>query len=157
MSKGTRIQARHRVTDCSSQVPPGIHKSQNQKRQMWKITLGRQNENNKMRRRHLDAMSPIDPMRNHRDRLLSMLEEDDEVVGRLSLSVKLIPNLVRVEEHLKKTFGKLDLTNFPVNTATWCCFARDYMWASLKMSRWLSELFLLEYAGHTEHPDWKSS
>ena len=44
----------------------------------------------------------------------------------LCLGVKLIPNLVaRIEEHLKETFGELHLTNFQVNTATCCTFARD--------------------------------
>ena len=32
-----RIQARHRVTDCISQVLPGIQRSRNQKRQNWKV------------------------------------------------------------------------------------------------------------------------
>ena len=54
------------------------------------------------------------------------------VINLLSVGVKLIPNLVtRVEEHLMETSGKLDWTN----TATWCIFARDCMWASLQMSR----------------------
>ena len=50
--------------------------------------------------------------------------------------VDLIPNLVtRVEENLKKTNRKVKLTIFPVNTATWCIFARDCVWASFQMSR----------------------
>ena len=56
------------------------------------------------------------------------------VINLLSVGVKLVPNLVtRVEEHLEKNVGRL--THFPVNTATWCIFARDCMWASLQMSR----------------------
>ena len=30
---------------------------------------------------------------------------------------------------------QLNLTRFPVNTGTWCVFARDCMWASFQMSR----------------------
>ena len=75
------------------------------------------------------------------------------------------PNLsTRVEEHVQKTFGNLGVTNFPINTATWCIFARDCMWASLQMrrtvethTRGLSELFLRRHAGFSEHTDWESS
>ena len=63
-------------------------------------------------------------------------------VGRRTRHVKsvvsgnqAIPNLVtRTEENLKKTFGKLDLTNCPINTVTWCIFARGCMRTSFQMS-----------------------
>ena len=32
------------------------------------------------------------------------------------------------------TFTRFDLTNLPINTATWCIFARASMWASIQMS-----------------------
>ena len=61
----------------------------------------------------------------------SMLKEDDDMTSLLSLGVKLVPLLLtRVEESLKKTIGKLDLTKFLLNTATLCIFVRDCMWAS---------------------------
>ena len=64
------------------------------------------------------------------------LKEDDDMTNLLSPGVKLLPNLVtRIEESLKKTFGKLKLINFSVNTATWCIFARDCMRASFQVSR----------------------
>ena len=74
-----------------------------------------------MLRRRMDATSPIIPMPGHRETDCSQKVTD---VINLSLAgVKLIPNLVtRVEEHPKKTFGKLDLTNLPVHTATCCVF-----------------------------------
>ena len=64
MSKAKRIQVRHRATDCSSHVPLGIQMSQNLKRQIWKVIIGRQN---KVHRRHLDATSATIPMRKHRE------------------------------------------------------------------------------------------
>ena len=88
-----------------------------------------------MHRRHLDATSPVIPMSRHRgDRLQS--KDDDDMTNLLSPGVKLLPNLVtRIGENFKQTFGNLNLTIFPVNTATWCIFARCCMWASFQMSR----------------------
>ena len=88
----------NRATDCISQVPPGIHKSRNQKRQIWKVTIGYKKENNKMLRRHLDATSPTIPMPRHR--------ETDDMTNLLSPGVKLITNLVtRIEETSRKLSG----------------------------------------------------
>ena len=96
------------------------------------------------------------------DRLQSKTCEN--VANLLSTGVKLVPNLVtRVEENLKKTFGKPNFTNFPVNTATWFFRARLHVGIipseqiHRNLHQRLSELFLLEYAGHTEHLDWKYS
>ena len=98
MSNARRIQASRWATDCISQVPPGIHKSRNQKRQIWKVTIGYKKENNKMLRRHLDATSPTIPMPTHR--------ETDDMTHLLSPGVKLITNLVtRIEETSRKLSG----------------------------------------------------
>ena len=62
--------------------------------------------------------------------------EHDDTTNIMFPGVELLPNLVAwVEENLKKTFGNLNLTRSPVNTAKWCIFARDCMWASFQMSR----------------------
>ena len=62
-------------------------------------------------------------------------KEDDDMTNLLSPGVKLVSNLVtRIEQDLKKTFGKLILTCSPVNTATWCIFGRDCTWTSFQMS-----------------------
>ena len=64
------------------------------------------------------------------------LLEDDEIKNMLSPGLKLSPNLVtRVEQNIKRKFGKLDLKDFPIKIATWCSFARDCTWASFQMSR----------------------
>ena len=48
------VSLRNLVTNCTSQVPPGIHEPQNQKRHIQKIIVGYQTES-EMLRRHLDA------------------------------------------------------------------------------------------------------
>ena len=118
-------QARHRVTDCISQVPQEIQQSRNRERWIGKMISGCQRENNRVHRLPQDARSPTIPMRKHRETDCGpRLKEDDDMMNLLSPRVKLIPNLVtRVEEDLKKTLGDQDLTNFPLNTATWCIFA----------------------------------
>ena len=63
--KRRRIKTRHRAIDCMSQVLPGIQKSQNQKRQIWKVFTGCQEEDGGMHRPHLDATSHIIPMPRH--------------------------------------------------------------------------------------------
>ena len=59
MSKA-RILAVHWVTECISQVPPGIHEPQNKNRQIWKLLLDGNRENSSTLRRYLDATSPDD-------------------------------------------------------------------------------------------------
>ena len=84
------------------------------------------------------------------------------MTNMLSSGVKLLPNLVvRIQEKLKKTFGKLSLTNFPVNMVYFLTGVHVGIIPNEQISRYLhqrlSELFLLECAGHTEHPDWQHS
>ena len=68
------------------------------------------------------------------DPLLS--KEDDDMTILLFPGVKLIPNVVmRIEVNYRTTFGNLNLTNFPVNSATVRIFERDCMCASFQMSR----------------------
>ena len=88
-----------------------------------------------MPRLHLHATSSIISMSRHRETDWQS-KEDVDMTYLLSPGVKLLPNWVtRIEENLMKTFGKLNLTHFQVNTATWCTFARYCMWASFQMSR----------------------
>ena len=55
------------------------------------------------------------------DWLQSTLTEDDDTRNLLSLGLELNPNLsIMVKETHRNTFGKFDLTNFQINTATWC-------------------------------------
>ena len=55
----------------------------------------------------------------------STLTEDDDTRNLLSLGLELNPNLSKmVKEPHRNTFGKFDLTNFQINTATWCIFER---------------------------------
>ena len=94
--------------DRSQENPgQGNHKSQNQKLQIWKVTIGCHEENCIMHRRHLNATSLIITMREaSQDRLQSILPQDEDVFNMLSPGVKHIPNVVTiVEENLKKTFG----------------------------------------------------
>ena len=79
-----------------------------------------------------DVKGQENPSQASGDRLQS--KEEDDMRNLLPAEVKRGPYLVkRIEEALKKTFGTLKLTNFPVNTATWCIFARDCMWATFRM------------------------
>ena len=56
--------------------------------------------------------------------------EDDDIRNLLTPGVDLNPTLsTKVEEYHRKTFGNFTLTHCPRNTATWCIFARDCMWA----------------------------
>ena len=92
----------------------------------------------------------------------STLTEDDYTRDLLTAGVDLNSCLLaKVKENLRKTFGKLDLTNVLFNAATWCIFARDCLWESFLTSRAVGTcirgLFLLENAGQTEYPDWKFS
>ena len=67
-----------------------------------------------------DATSPIIPLPRHRETSCSQKKIDD-MTNLLSRGVKLIPNVVTtVEENFKKTFGTLNLINFPANHAPWC-------------------------------------
>ena len=67
VQKKRKLQDRHRVTDCTAQVPRGIQKSQWQEGQIWNVTVGCQEENSRMHRRCLVASSPEIPMRKHRE------------------------------------------------------------------------------------------
>ena len=59
----------------------------------------------------------------------------------LSAGIKLFPNLVtRVEENLRQTFGKLDLTIFSVNTAACGVFSRGHHSKGAAQSRLASEV-----------------
>ena len=79
------------------------------------LSLDVQKENSRIHRRHLDATSLPNPnAQASGDLLQPMLKEDEDMTDLLSLGVKLIQDLVaRVEEYLKKTFGKSDLTKLP--------------------------------------------
>ena len=60
------------------------------------------------------------------NRLQSMLKEDDDMVG-LWFSGR--------QTYSERGDEGGDLTNFPVNTAKWCIFSSDCMWASFQMCR----------------------
>ena len=53
VTRARRIQA-----SVTSVILPGIQKTQNQKRQIWKDVIGCQKANSRLHRRHLDATSP---------------------------------------------------------------------------------------------------
>ena len=108
-------------------VLPAFQKSMNQKRSIWKIIIGCQKENSRVHCLPQDAKS-LSKSQASGNRFQSLPKEDEDVKNLLSPVVKHIPNLVtRIEENLKKHFGNFGLTNFLVNTATWCIFARDYI------------------------------
>ena len=67
------------------------------------------------------------------------IERDEDVINMSSPCAEL--GVVGRRTHLKETFLTLDLKNFPVNTAMWCTFARDFVWASFKMSRSVQTFF----------------
>ena len=110
-SQASGDRSRLWLTDGISLVPPGIQKSQNPKRQIWKVSIWCEKENH----------SPL------------LSKEDENVTNMLSTSVNLIPNLV-TRKKTSRTFWNLNLNNIPVDTARWCRFTRDCMWA-FHMSR----------------------
>ena len=83
-------------------------------------------------------------------------KEDDDMT---SPGAKLLPNLVaRIQENHTNTFGKLDVDKFPSQHCTIVYFrTRLHVGIipkeqiSRDMHQRLSELFLLKYAGRTEH------
>ena len=133
----SQTQKENWVIDCISQVPLGIHKSQEQERQHGRISIGSQKtepESASSSSVPIESQNPSAPASG--DRLPSTLTEDDDIRNLPSLGVDLNPSLLsRVKDHQKNTFGQFDLTSFPIHTATWCVFARDFMWASFQMSR----------------------
>ena len=92
-------------------------------------------------------------------------KEDDEMTNLFSPEVKLIPNLVtRIEESLENAFGKLNFDKISDSTLqrgvlsqVAACGHLPREQISRGLHQRLSELFLLEFAGYTEHSDWKSS
>ena len=86
------------------------------------------------------------------------MKEGEDVTNLVSTGVKLIPNSVtRVEENLKKTFGKricqifsrhCNLVNFRTRLHVGIVPTEQI---SRDLHQRLSDLFLLEYAGPTEH------
>ena len=65
-----------------------------------------------------------------------MLKEDTSMINLFASQSRAHSELGNVASlKLKKTFGKLDVKNFPINTSTWCIFARECMWASFQMGR----------------------
>ena len=122
-------RARHRVTSCISQISPGMLESRNQKRHIWKITIGCHKE--KMLRRHLCAKSPIIPMSRHRKTGCSQ----ERMMTRQVCCLRESSFFRSWLRGLKNNSGKLKFTIFPVNSATWCTFARDCRWASFQMTR----------------------
>ena len=96
--------------------PPGIRKSQNQERQIWKVIIGCQKKNSRMHRRHPDATGPPRPTTQpSEDRLQS--KEDDDMTTILSTGVNLIPKFVtKVKEHLKKNHRNYKFGTFPSHT-----------------------------------------
>ena len=110
---------------------PGFQESRNQIRQIWKAITGCEkraaSSSGRKESHNPSAQASGD---------LLQSKEDENVTHMLSTGLKLRPNFVtRIEEHLKKTFGKLNMFKFEVNTAAWCTFARDCMRASFHMSR----------------------
>ena len=99
------------------------------------------------------------------DRLES--KKKDDMTNMLSPGVKLfLPNLAtRVEENLKNTFWKIEFDKFPGQHHCNMVFFRTRLHVGIipndqirrYLHQGLSALFLVEYAGHTEPPDWQHS
>ena len=156
MSQTGRIQARHRLAYCISQVL-GIQKTHNQQRQIRKVIIGCQKEKEQqsalLSSGPNDTQQPIAQALGHP--LQSMAKGHVDMINLLSPSVKLIPNMVtNLRENVRETFGKCNAvylrTRLHVGIIPDKQIRRDW-------HQRLPELFLFRYAGHTEHPKWKSS
>ena len=161
MSQARRIQARHWVTDFVSHRESRSHRKELSDSEGYCWMPQREQQSASLSSGRNGSLNPNAEASG--DRLQSFLPEDDDRVNLLSPGVKLVPNLMtRVEEHVKKTFGTLSLTIFPVNKVL---YFRTRLHVGIIPDKQirrgshqrLSELFLFRYAGHTEHPKWKSS
>ena len=154
MSKARRIQARHRATDCTSQAPPEIHESGNQKRQIWKVKSGCQKKEQQNASSSSGRKGSQKPnAQASGDRLQSQLKEDEEVINLLSLGAKLTPNLVTwVGANLKRTLGTLDFDIFPSAHCNVVQFPTRLLVRTIP-----NEQIRRDVHQKVEHPGWKTS
>ena len=121
MTQARRILARNRVTDCVFQDLPGFQKSPNQKRWTWRYIVGCRKESSRVHRRHLDTTSSIIRMPKLREcsqkKMRTYVGYGRQACFELGDEGGRNP-----QDHSPRSNFE---NNFPVNTATWCIFARD--------------------------------